>query len=70
MHKPESVRGNEMYKTLRYFEVQMDHIILARKPNLVLISKEKKELVDFAVSLSHWVRIKENKMIDKYFGLC
>ena len=39
MHKPESVLENEMHKIFLNFEKQMDHLILTRRPDLVLINK-------------------------------
>ena len=33
MHKPESVRKNETHKNLWDFEIQADHLILARRPS-------------------------------------
>ena len=58
-----------MHKILWNFERQMDHQILARGPDLVLISKKKTtcHLVDFDVPVEHKVKINESKMIDKYF---
>ena len=44
MYKPESVYENEKHTFLWEFEIQMDDPTLVRKPNLVLINKEKKEL--------------------------
>ena len=51
MVKPESILVNEMSKILLVFEIQMVHQILARKPNLALISKKKRtcHLVDFVI---------------------
>ena len=37
MRKPESVRENEMHKILKDFEMQMDHLISARRPDLEII---------------------------------
>ena len=33
MHKPECIQENEMYKILWDFEIKMDHLILARRPD-------------------------------------
>ena len=44
MQKPESVLENEMHKILLDCEVQTDHPIPMRKPNLVLINKRKRKL--------------------------
>ena len=43
MHNPTSVLENETYKLFWYFEIQTDHLILARRPDLVIITKEKKK---------------------------
>ena len=44
MHKPEPVQNNDRHNIPNDFEIQIDHLILARRPDLVLINK-KKELV-------------------------
>ena len=43
MHKPESVIENVMHKILWDFEIQADHLILARRPNLEIINKKKRK---------------------------
>ena len=45
MYKPESILENETPKIPRAFEIQMDHSILARRPDLVLINKKEKNLL-------------------------
>ena len=42
MHKLEFVLENEWHKILWDFELQTDHPIQARKPDLILIYKKKK----------------------------
>ena len=70
MHKPESVLENETHKILRDFEIKTDHLIPARRPELVLIGKKKTcLLVDFAVPADHRVKIKESEKINKYIDL-
>ena len=44
MNNPESVLENEMHKILWKFEIQTDHIISARRSDLVLVYKKKREL--------------------------
>ena len=39
---PESVPENEMHQILLGFEIQTDHLISARRPDLVIINKKKK----------------------------
>ena len=83
MHNPESAPENETHKDLWDFEIQTDHLISARRPDLVRIEKKKKKekrkkkrkkdrpcrIVDFAVRAHHRLRIKENEKRDKYFDL-
>ena len=56
-HNPESVLEKEMHKLLWDFEIQTDHLISTRRPDLVIINKKKKkkkrELTEFAVSAHH-----------------
>ena len=40
-HEPESVLENEDYKILWYFSIQTDHIIEARRPDLVVVDKKR-----------------------------
>ena len=67
MHKPESIIVNEMHKIFWDFEIQMDHLILARRLDLVLIYKKKRTccLVDFIILGDQRGKIKESKKIDK-----
>ena len=37
MHKPALVLENEIRRILRDFEIQTDHLIPVRRPNLVII---------------------------------
>ena len=41
MHKPETFQEHETHKILCDFEIQTDHLILARRPNLVIIDKKE-----------------------------
>ena len=43
MYESESIQENETHKILWYFEVLMDHLILTRRPDPVLINKKKRE---------------------------
>ena len=43
MHNPESVQQNERHQIFWDFEIQMDHLISARWPNLVIVYKNKKK---------------------------
>ena len=57
IHKPESVLENEVHKILWDFYIQADHLILPRKPDLVIIAKKRTSgIVDLAVPADHKVK--------------
>ena len=63
----ESVLQNETHKLLWDFEIQADHLILARQPGLVIITKKKKKkemrtcrIMAFTVLEDHRVKLKES----------
>ena len=41
MYKPEFVLENETHEILLDFEIQTDHLIPARRPDLVIINKKR-----------------------------
>ena len=43
MHNTESVMENETHKLLRDFQIQTDHLISARRPELIIVKKKKKK---------------------------
>ena len=72
MHNSESVQKYETCKLLRGFEVETDHLILARRLGLVKVNKKMRtcRIVDFGVSANHRVKLKESeKKKDNYFDL-
>ena len=71
MHKPESVLENETHKILWDFKIQTDHLIPARRPDLVVINKKERtcHLIDFAVPADHRVKLKKIEKKDKYLDL-
>ena len=61
MHNPAPVLENATFKLLWDFDVEMDNLIPARKPNFIIINKKKKrtcKIVDFAVSAYHRIKLK------------
>ena len=44
MHNPTSVLENDTHKLLWDIDVQTDHLISARKPDLIIINKKKEKL--------------------------
>ena len=57
MQNPESSPKNETHKVVWDFEIQTDHLISARRSDLVIINK-KREVV-FVVPVDHRVELKE-----------
>ena len=43
MHKPASDLDNDTHKLPWDFDIQMDHLISARRPELIVINKKKKK---------------------------
>ena len=77
MHNPESVLENDTHKL--FWDIQTDHLISTRRPDLIIIIKKKKKnrrkrkrtckIVDFAVPADHWIKLKEYEKKDKYLDL-
>ena len=70
-HEPAPVTENEECKILWDFNVQTDHVIEARRPDMIIIDKVKKlcQIVDFAVPYDTKVNTKEVEKIEKYQDL-
>ena len=71
MHNPASALENATHKLLWDFNLQTDHLIPARRPDLIIINKKKRtcKIVDFAVSADHRIKLKEYEKKDKYLDL-
>ena len=71
MHNPAPVLENDTHKLLWDFNIQTDHLILARKPDLIIINKKKRicKIVGFAVPADHRISLKESEKKDKYLDL-
>ena len=67
MHNRAPVLENDSHKLLWDFDVQTDHQNSARRPDLIIINKEKKicKIVDFAVPADHRIKLKEYEKRDK-----
>ena len=68
MHDPASVLENDTHKFLWNLDIQTDHLISARRPDLIIINKRSRicEIADFAVSADHRIKLKECEKKDKY----
>ena len=71
MHNPAPVLENDLQKLLWDFNIQTDHLIPARRPDLIIINKRKRicKTVDFAVPVDHRINLKESEKKDKYIDL-
>ena len=64
-HEPESVLENEDYKILWDFSIQTDHVIEARRPDLVVVDKKERscKIIDIAVPGDSRIEEKEKDKI-------
>ena len=71
MHNPAPVLENNTHKVLWDFDIHTDHLISARRPDLIIINKKKRicKIVDFAVPADHKIKLKECEKKDKYVDL-
>ena len=71
MHNPAPVLENDSHKLLWDFNIQTDHLILSRKPDLIIINKKVRicKIVDFAVPADHRINLKKSEKKDKYLNL-
>ena len=62
---------NNSHKLQWDFDIHADHLILARRTDLIIINKKKRtcKIVDFAVPADHRIKVKECEKKDKYFDL-
>ena len=71
MHNPAPALENDTHKLLWDFDIQTDHLISARRPDLIIKKETKKicKIVDFAVLADHRIKLKECEKRDKYLDL-
>ena len=71
MHNPAPVLENDSHKLLWDFNIQTDHLIPARRPDLIMINKRKRicKTVDFAFPADHRINLKKSEKKDKYLDL-
>ena len=72
MHKPAPVLENDTHKLIWDIDIQTDHLISARRLDIIIINKKKKricKIIDFAVPADHRIKLKECEKKDKYLDL-
>ena len=71
MHNPALVLENDTHKLLWDLNIQTDHLIPARRPDLIIINRKKRicKIVDLAVQTDHKINLKECAKKYKYLDL-
>ena len=72
MHNPAPDLENDTHKLLWDFDIQTDYLISVRRPDLIIINKQKKKIckiVDSAVPTDHRIKLKECEKRYKYLDL-
>ena len=74
MHTPAPVLENDTHKLPWDFDIQTDHRISARRPDLIIINKKKTKkktrickIVDLAVPADHRIKLKECEKKEKKY---
>ena len=70
IHNPAPVLENDSHKLIWDFNIQSDHLILARRPDLIKINKKKRicKIVDFSIPADR-INLKESEKKAKYLNL-
>ena len=71
LHNPAPVLEHDFHEFLWHFNIQTNHLIPAKRPDLIIINKKKRicKIVNFAVLADHRIIPKENEKKDKYLDL-
>ena len=68
MYNLAAVLENDTHKLLCDLNIQIDHLISAWRPDLIVNKKNKKKkswkIADFAVPADHWIKLKERENKD------
>ena len=70
-HSPKSVLGTDMVKLLWDVNIQCDHVIEARRPDIVVVNKSESKciIIDIAVLGDSRTGEKEKEKLEKYKDL-
>ena len=71
MHNPAPDLENDTHKLLWDFDIQTDHLISARRPDLIMINNKKRKSAKLSTLLSGWPqnKLKECEKRVKYLDL-
>ena len=69
--QPSICPKNDTHKLLWDLDIQTYHLISARRPDLIITNKKKRtcKIVDFVVSVDHWIKLKECEKKNEYLDL-
>ena len=70
-HAPDSVREKDEDKLLWDVNIQCDHVIEARRPDIVIVNKQERKctIIDIAIPADKRIGEKENEKVEKYQDL-
>ena len=70
-NNPAAAPEIDTHKFLWDFDIQTDHLISAKRPDLIVIDKKKRtsKIIDFDIPADHRIKLKENEKKDKYLDL-
>ena len=73
MHNSGSIRVSERHKLLLDLDIETNHLISARRPDLIIINQKKKKIthkiIYFAVPADHRAKLKESEKKDMNIDL-
>ena len=71
MHHQAAVLENDTHKLLRDYDIQTDKLISVRRPDFIIMNKQKRtcKIVDFAVPADHRIKLKESEKKDTFLDL-
>ena len=70
MHNRTSVMENDTHNLLCDFDIQMDHLISSRRPDLIIIHKRRGHaIVDFPVPADHRIKFLKSEKKNKFLAL-
>ena len=69
MHNPAAVLENDTHKVLWDFDIQTDHLISARRPDLIVINEKKRTCKIVDLIIVDRIKLKESEKKDKYLDL-
>ena len=67
MHNPAPVLEKNIHKLLWDFDIYMDHLISASRPDLIIINRKKRTCK--IVATDHRIKQKESEKKEKYFDI-